>query len=74
MPEVKVGSIIEYKYRIDASELRALYNWEFQQNIPVMASTYTVDFPKELEIHLQRFTSLPVKYDQQEKNLHIIQS
>lgn len=74
MPEVKVGSIIEYKYRIDASELRALYDWNFQQNIPVMTSTYTVDFPKELEIHLQRFCSLPVKYDQKEKTQHIIQS
>ncbi len=46
-PEVKVGSIIEYKYiRTGAG----LVTWYFQRSIPVKFSRYTTDFPSEVEL------------------------
>ena len=47
-PDVKPGSIIEYKYKDDASGLYALHNWYFQKSIPVAFSRYVLNFPTEL--------------------------
>lgn len=49
-PDVKPGSIIEYKYKDDATELYAVKNWYFQKSIPVLYSSYQLDFPNELVI------------------------
>ncbi len=51
-PEVKAGSIIEYKYTIKGSWIQA---WTFQKRIPVLLSRYTLEFPVELEIASQQF-------------------
>lgn len=47
-PGVKVGSIIEYKYKHTGL---GLIDWYFQKSIPVKYSRYTVDFPQEIEVH-----------------------
>lgn len=47
-PEVKAGSIIEYKYVLAGA---ALVDWYFQRNIPVKYSQFAIDFPSEIEIH-----------------------
>ena len=49
-PDVKPGSIIEYKYKDDADYFYALRNWYFQKSIPVIFSRYILDFPRELVI------------------------
>lgn len=49
-PEVKPGSIIEYKYKDEATALNAVTNWYFQKSIPVAFSRYILDFPSELII------------------------
>ncbi|WP_462218801.1 DUF3857 domain-containing protein, partial [Ferruginibacter sp.] len=49
-PDVKPGSIIEYKYKDDADYFYALRNWYFQKSIPVIYSRYILDFPRELVI------------------------
>lgn len=41
-PSVKVGSIIEYTYRSTMENYGGLDDWQFQQNIPVMRSKYSV--------------------------------
>lgn len=41
-PNVKVGSIIEYKYRLYSTFLEQLRDWEFQATIPTISSTYEV--------------------------------
>ncbi len=46
-PEVKVGSIIEYKYIKTGA---GLVTWYFQRSIPVKFSRYTTDFPSEVEV------------------------
>ncbi len=46
-PEVKVGSIIEYKFK----HVRiGLIDWYFQRSIPVKFSRFTIDVPSEIEI------------------------
>jgi Domain of Unknown Function with PDB structure (DUF3857) len=46
-PEVKVGSIIEYKFK----HIRVgLIDWYFQRSIPVKFSRFSLDFPSEIEI------------------------
>ena len=42
VPNVKVGSIIEYKYRVCSKYMFNLRDWEFQKKIPVKYSEYIV--------------------------------
>lgn len=42
MPKVKIGSIIEYKYKIKTQDLHNLRDWYFQWKIPVKYSEYEV--------------------------------
>ena len=59
-PEVKKGSIIEYKYVDYAQNLYALKNWYFQNTIPVKFSRYTMDFPNELIVAANQRGSMQV--------------
>ncbi|MGV3538292.1 MAG: transglutaminase domain-containing protein [Rufibacter sp.] len=43
MPNVKVGSVVEYTYTIKSDFMSNLREWEFQRNIPVLWSEYRVD-------------------------------
>ena len=63
-PDVKVGSIIEYKYKDDADYLYAVRDWYFQQTIPVKFSRYILDFPNELVISAQPHGVLSVDMKQ----------
>jgi len=72
-PEVKAGSIIEYKYTKAWSGF-SLVDWYFQRAIPVKYSRYKVDFPSEFEVDAIPMCVLP--YDAKEKttgarNIHI---
>ncbi len=49
-PDVKVGSVIEYSYKVTGSLFSGLSNWYFQSTIPVKFSRYTVDFPQFIEL------------------------
>ena len=40
LPNVKVGSILDYKYRSIMKSYGGLKRWEFQTDIPVVASSY----------------------------------
>ncbi|WP_285010104.1 DUF3857 domain-containing protein [Pedobacter faecalis] len=46
LPNVKEGSIIEYKYRIVSDFLFTLRPWYFQRTIPTLYSQYDVTIPK----------------------------
>jgi Domain of Unknown Function with PDB structure (DUF3857) len=53
-PEVKVGSVIEYKFR---HKNIGLVDWYFQRSIPVGQSRFVIDIPSELEISVQPYCS-----------------
>lgn len=46
MPNVKEGSIIEYKYTIKSPYTSSLPDWEFQKEIPVVYSEFTAGIPE----------------------------
>jgi len=62
-PNVKVGSVIEYKYKKTAKSLHALDKWYFQEDIPVKYSSYVIDYPNLLDISVinKRTTDLVTK-------------
>lgn len=53
-PEVKVGSVIEYRYSHNGTNL---IDWYFQRSIPVRYSKFTTDFPEEVEVGVVPFCS-----------------
>ncbi len=46
MPNVKEGSIIEYKYSIKSDFIFNYRDWQFQYSIPVMWSEYSASIPE----------------------------
>jgi Domain of Unknown Function with PDB structure (DUF3857) len=46
MPNVKVGSIIEYKYIAIKESFSNIDPWEFQNDIPTRISKYTLEIPE----------------------------
>lgn len=54
MPNVRVGSIIEYEYTLVIPFTSWLPNWQFQSTIPVQWSQYQVRIPPNL-----RYTMIP---------------
>jgi hypothetical protein len=69
MPDVKVGSIIEYKYTYRGYDGR---NWVMQESIPVKLSSYEVDFPGAIELHTRAFCTYPLKSKNESSNLRSI--
>jgi hypothetical protein len=59
-PDVKAGSVIEYKYILDNASRD---KWYFQKSIPVQFSRFIMDFPPELIISFIPYCSLPLSYD-----------
>ncbi len=49
-PEVKIGSVIEFKYTLENSDGILSGDWYFQGDVPVQYSQYTLDFPSEIEV------------------------
>ena len=46
MPDVKEGSVIEYKYTIKSPFISVFPEWRFQEAIPVMHSEYVTKIPE----------------------------
>ncbi|MBE0674208.1 MAG: DUF3857 domain-containing protein, partial [Bacteroidales bacterium] len=45
IPNVKAGSVIEYKYSLESPDIFPLYTLEFQHEIPVRRCGFRVEFP-----------------------------
>ena len=72
-PEVKAGSIIEYKWTQAWSGI-SLEHWYFQRSVPVKYSRYRVDFPTEIEVYATPFCVLPYEVKKDEKSTRNIQT
>ncbi|MDY7094832.1 MAG: DUF3857 domain-containing protein [Acidobacteriota bacterium] len=48
MPEVEVGSIVEYRYRVYFDSILYSDPWFFQESIPVLRSEFTLDKPQNI--------------------------
>jgi len=57
-PDVKAGSVLEYKYIIDGY---AMQSWYFQDDIPVKFSRFITNFPTELIVAADPYVNLPMQ-------------
>ncbi|MDH7464517.1 DUF3857 domain-containing protein [Chitinophagaceae bacterium 26-R-25] len=65
MPDVKVGSIIEYSYTSNMKHYGGLDEWVFQKEIPVLKSAYDLTLMPNTEFAYKVLKSknLPIKID-----------
>ena len=61
LPNVKVGSVIEYRYDHSKNNYLEIEDWIFQKNLPVRYSEYNVTIPSIIEFTYQVKRTLPVK-------------
>lgn len=61
MPAVKVGSVIEYRYKISVSAFGYFPTWRFQEDIPVKYSAYHVTLPQDFQYTIQTITRQPLE-------------
>ena len=52
VPEVQVGSIIEYQYEITSPRPMFLYDWVFQDCIPTVRSKFDIEIPAFLQFNM----------------------
>lgn len=65
IPQVRIGSVFEYKYTIEGTGLRT---WFFQRSIPVAYSRFRVDFPAEVELSMVPKCILPLQKEELIRN------
>jgi Domain of Unknown Function with PDB structure (DUF3857)/Transglutaminase-like superfamily len=53
LPEVKIGSVFEYKYKMTRKSYSYIPAWTFQQSIPVKYSAYNVIIPEYFQFTVQ---------------------
>ena len=72
-PQVKVGSILEYRYRCTSTKTWSIEDWNFQQKFPVYQSSYLFKSHPRIEISyaLQKRAEYPViiKPDNEKKSI-----
>lgn len=59
MPDVKAGSIIEYKYTLTSADPEIIPSWDFQEEIPVRYSEYITTIPEYFMFTTQTHMRLP---------------
>ena len=69
MPDVKVGSIIEYKYTTNSQFYSYLDTWYFQGEIPTLHSSIRVNMPETFRYNMVMFGNrIQVKYAEPKGN------
>jgi hypothetical protein len=70
-PDVKEGSIIEYKFKhVNVG----LMDWYFQRSIPVRYSRFTTDFPTDLVISVSPFCGHKYESEEKERASNVIKT
>jgi len=70
-PNVKVGSIIEYKFKHRGI---GLIDWYFQRSIPVKYSSFLMDYPDDIEISVIPHCSRNYESDRKEQGTRVIKT
>ena len=58
VPQVRVGTVIEYEYRLESDYYFQLRDWYAQSSIPVLYTKYSVRIPEWLVFHLEETGSM----------------
>lgn len=62
-PKLQEGSIVEYEYAVESTNIFSLYPWYFQAAVPVRHSELVVDMPMQLEYIFLFNGGQPLKRD-----------
>jgi hypothetical protein len=52
VPQVRVGTVIEYEYNLDSDFFYELRDWYAQRDIPVLYTKYALSIPDWLSLHI----------------------
>ena len=71
MPNIKVGSVVEFKYKIRSSRFSELTEWNFQSSIPVNYSEFKTSIPEYFVYNpnLKGFVSPKITTEKSNKSL-----
>ena len=73
-PEVKVGSVIEYRYTIIRQSMERIDPWVFQDRIPTRLSAYRISIPEYFKFTTNTNVSLPVEKTEEQREESISES
>ena len=65
-PEVKAGSVIEFKYKMERGGASYINDWNFQDDIPVRYSEYQTELPAFLEFKENVLTTDKIAFSKAE--------
>jgi transglutaminase-like putative cysteine protease len=68
MPNVKEGTIIEFKYKLESWGYSSIPDWMFQADIPVNYSEYNVAIPEYYNYIVHKKGNLPIRQTSQKTN------
>jgi len=73
MPEVNVGSVIEFKYVLSTDHVYFLPDWDIQRDIPVLNNNYDISIPEyfEYNISVKGFEMLDIKENQENTQFNL---
>jgi hypothetical protein len=66
LPNIKVGSVFEYKYKMTRKSYSYIPEWHFQKSIPVKYSAYNLAIPEYFQFTVQ--STLRQKMDRKENS------
>jgi len=61
VPQVKVGTVIEYKYRLESSLYYTIDDWYAQNSIPTLYSEYHLVVPEYFKFNIEETGMSPLK-------------
>ena len=53
VPQVRVGTVIEYEYRLESDFFYELRDWYAQKDIPVLYTKYSLSIPEWFSFHIE---------------------
>lgn len=71
VPQVKVGTVIEYEYRIESDYYYDLRDWYAQKEIPVLYTKYAVSVPEWFSFNMEQTGTAHMEYEENSSNFTV---
>ncbi len=68
IPAVKVGTVIEYKYKLSSDFYTQISDWILQQSIPVVYANYEIRIPEYFHFNIETRSQEPIKTEDTQVN------
>lgn len=71
IPAVKVGTVIEYGFKIETPDIFSISDWYAQRSIPVFNTTYDLTIPDMIRYNVELVGPSAVKMKREQVNINI---